>query len=64
MSDRIRTTPDVAWRAAGIGMSANRLCMGCNTAKSQTGSAGQGVRWRCAACLAQREQQRKAGAAA
>jgi hypothetical protein len=54
MSDRIRTTPDVAWRAAGIGMSASRLCMGCNTAKSQTGSAGQGVRWRCAACIAAR----------
>ncbi len=63
MSDRIRTAPDVAWRPAGIGISSSRLCMGCNTAKGQIGSAGQGVRWRCAACLAARAAKKAVAAA-
>lgn len=52
MSDRIRTAPDVAFRPAGVGMSTARHCMGCKTPKSQIGSAGLGVRWRCAGGLA------------
>ncbi len=63
MSDRLSSHQDRPWRAAGIGMSASRLCMGCNTAKSQTGSAGHGIRWRCAACLASRAAKKAVAAA-
>ena len=39
---------------AGPGISPSRLCMGCNVARRQSGGIGQGVRWRCAACVARR----------
>lgn len=47
-----RATP--AFRQAGVGQLVTRSCMGCNKAKTTTGSTGSGLRWRCAGCSTQR----------
>lgn len=55
MSDHLRTAKDVAWRHAGIGMSPNFMCMGCNKQRQPLGSKGKGAAKRCVDCLAKRE---------
>ena len=54
MSDRIRTAPDVSFRPAGVGMAATFMCLGCGGLRLIRGSKGNGVRRRCAGCVAER----------
>ena len=51
---RFDDTSDVSAKqpAPGGGSAHTRKCMGCNLSKSQQGSRGLGLRWRCAACVA------------
>ena len=54
MSDTAIPRADVKWRHVGIGLSATRLCMGCDCKRETLGGRGVGPRWRCVACMAKR----------
>lgn len=60
MSDSMRSTPDVPYIPAGPGCSIRWLCMGCGKPRDSLGAQGTGIRKRCAACVAAREEKRAA----
>lgn len=58
MSDKIRTAPDVPYKPSGAGLPVRRHCMSCGQWRGVIGSAGVGLRWRCASCLQQLRKSR------
>lgn len=55
-SDNHNTPRDVGFLPVGPGLHIPRHCMGCDKSRSQVGGkGGPGPRWRCAACVAEKQ---------